>query len=196
MDPTTTAARTPLHTRTIRLDGFARPDGLLDVEAQLTDVKHYDLPGWGSGPLPAGSPMHDMAVTMTVDVDGTIRAFEARTLAGPHASCPSGAANFSRLVGLSIRKGFLRAAAERIGGVEGCTHIRELLQQMATVAFQSMREMRVKSYTTDPGRPPPLIDSCIAWAASGDWVRVRFPKFWTGGARAGGVAAGDADGVR
>jgi GNAT superfamily N-acetyltransferase len=120
--------------------------------------------------------MHDMAVTMTVDVDGTIRAFEARTLAGPHSSCPSGAANFSRLVGLSIRKGFLKAAAERIGGVEGCTHIRELLQQMATVAFQSMREMRVKSYTTNPDRPPPLIDSCIAWAASGDWVRVRFPR--------------------
>jgi hypothetical protein len=196
LDPTTPAARTPLHTRTIRLDGFSRPDGLLDVEARLTDVKHYDLPGWGSGPLPAGSPMHDMAVTMTVDVDGTIRAFEARTLAGPHSSCPSGAANFSRLVGLSIRKGFLKAAAERIGGVEGCTHIRELLQQMATVAFQSMREMRVKSYTTNPDRPPPLIDSCIAWAASGDWVRVRFPKFWTGGARAGDVAAGDPNGVR
>lgn len=196
MDPTTTAARMPLHTRTIRLDGFARPDGLLDVEARLTDVKHYDLPGWGSGPLPAGSPMHDMAVTMTVDVDGTIRAFEARTLAGPHASCPTGAASFSRLVGLSIRKGFLKAAVERIGGVEGCTHIRELLQQMATVAFQSMREMRVKSYTTNPDRPPPLIDSCIAWAASGDWVRVRFPKFWTGGSRAGDVAAGDPNGVR
>jgi hypothetical protein len=191
-----TEARTPLHTRTIRLDGYARPDGLFEVEARLTDVKHYDLPGWGSGPLPAGSPMHDMAVTMTVDVDGTIRAFEARTLAGPHSSCPSGAANFSRLVGLSIRKGFLKAAAERIGGVEGCTHIRELLQQMATVAFQSMREMRVKSYTTNPDRPPPLIDSCIAWAASGDWVRVRFPKFWTGGARAGDVAAGDPNGVR
>jgi hypothetical protein len=196
VDPTTTAARTPLHTRTIRIDGFARPDGLLDVEARLTDVKHYDLPGWGAGPLPAGSPMHDMAVTMTVDVDGTIRAFEARTLAGPHASCPGGAANFSRLAGLSIRKGFLKAAAERIGGVEGCTHIRELLQQMATVAFQSMREMRVKSYTANPDRPPPLIDSCIAWAASGDWVRVRFPKFWTGGSRAGDVTAGDPNGVR
>ena len=193
MDPTTTAARTPLHTRTIRLDGFARPDGLLDVEARLTDVKHYDLPGWGGAPLPAGSPMHDMVVTMTVDVEGTIRAFEARTQAAPHASCPDGAANFSRLVGLSIRKGFLKAAAERIGGVEGCTHIREMLQQMATVAFQSMRETRVKSYGANPDRPPPLIDSCIAWAASGDWVRVRFPRFWTGGGpRSGdGVPGGE-----
>ncbi len=194
MDPTTPAARTPLHTRTIRLDGYARPDGLLDVEARLTDVKHYDLPGWGGAPLPAGSPMHDMVVTMTVDVEGTIRAFEARTRAAPHASCPDGAANFSRLVGLSIRKGFLKAAAERIGGVEGCTHIRELLQQMATVAFQSMREMRVKSYGAHPDRPPPLIDSCIAWAASGDWVRVRFPRFWTGGGRRTGEGAAGGEG--
>jgi hypothetical protein len=197
LDPTTTAARTPLHTRTIRLDGFARPDGLLDVEARLTDVKHYDLPGWGGAPLPAGSPMHDMVVTMTVDVEGTIRAFEARTQAAPHASCPDGAASFSRLVGLSIRKGFLKAAAERIGGVEGCTHIREMLQQMATVAFQSMREMRVKSYGANPDRPPPLIDSCIAWAASGDWVRVRFPRFWTGdGARGGHGTPGGEGGAR
>ncbi len=193
MDPTTTAARTPLHTRTIRLDGFSRPDGLLDVEARLTDVKHYDLPGWNGVPLPAGSPMHDMVVTMTVDADCTIRAFEARTLAAPHASCPDAAVNFAALVGLSIRKGFLKAAAGRVGGVQGCTHLRELLQQMATVAFQSMREMRVKSYTTNADRPPPLIDSCLAWAASGDWVRVRFPKFWTGGARRAG---GGEDGAR
>ena len=189
MEPTTTPARRPLHTRTIRLDGFARPDGLLDVEARLTDVKHYDLTAWDGVPLPAGSPMHDMTVTMTVDAEGTIRAFEARTQAGPHASCPRAAANFSRLVGLSIRKGFLKAAAERVGGVEGCTHLRELLQQMATVAFQSMREKRVTSYTAQPERAPPLIDSCLAWAASGDWVRVRFPRFWTGAARAAGRGA-------
>ena len=70
-------------------------------------------------------------------------------------------------------------------------HVRELLQQRATVAFQSMREMRMKSCAANADRRPPLIDSCIAWAASGEWVRVRFPKFWTGAAR----GAGD-DGAR
>jgi hypothetical protein len=183
--------RRPLHTRTIRIDGFGRPDGLYDVEARITDVKHYDLPGWSHGPLRAGDPMHDMAVTMTVDPEGTIRAFEARTFAAPHTVCPSAAPAFGALVGLSIRKGFLKAAAERVGGVQGCTHIRELLQQMATVAFQSMREARVKGYGEDPARRPPLIDSCKAWAASGEWVKVRFPRWWTGG----GGARGDAEGA-
>ena len=173
------ARRTPLHTRTIRLDGFARPDGLYDVEARLTDVKHYDLPAnEGRAALPRGEPMHDMAVTMTVDAQGTIRHFEARTLSGPHVLCQNGATAFGRLVGLSIRKGFLKAAFERVAGIEGCTHLRELLQPMATVAFQSMREVRVAGYTED--RKPPLIDTCAAWSAAGEWVRVRFPRFYTG----------------
>jgi hypothetical protein len=69
-------------------------------------------------------------------------------------------------------------------------HVRELLQQRATVAFQSMREMRMKSCAANADRRPPLIDSCIAWAASGERVRVRvrFPKFRTGAARGAGDA--------
>lgn len=180
--PVAPGDRTPLHTRSIRLDGFARPDGLIDVEARLTDVKHYDLPEWSAGFLPAGEPMHAMVVTMTVDAGGTIRAFTARTEASPREVCREGATNFSRLVGLSIRKGFLKAAAERIGGVEGCTHIRELLQQMATVAFQSMRETRVQRYGTAPQERPAVLDTCIAWSSKGDWVRERFPQFYSGDA--------------
>jgi hypothetical protein len=173
-------ARTPLHTRSIRLDGYARADGLFDVEARLTDVKHYRLLNWPGGELAPGEPMHDMVVTMTVDLDGVIRAFEARAQASPHRVCATGAAHFERLVGLSITQGFLRRAAERIGGVEGCTHIRELLQQMATVAFQSLREARQKRYAAQPDTRPALIDSCIAWSAAGEWVKLRFPSFYTG----------------
>lgn len=188
--------RRPLHTRTIRLDGYVRPDDLYEVEARLTDVKHYDLPALeGRDALPAGEPMHDMAVTMTVDAGGTIRAFQARTLAGPHALCQQGAASFDRLVGLSIKRGFLKAAMERVGGVQGCTHLRELLQQMATVAFQSMREARVAGYDAAPDRRPPLIDTCAAWSSAGDWVKVRFPRFFTGDRPAapatGSASAGD-----
>ena len=73
-----TVQRTPLHSRTIQLDGFARDDGLFDVDARLTDVKHYRMTTWPGGSLNAGEPMHDMVVTMTVDADGIIRGFEAR----------------------------------------------------------------------------------------------------------------------
>lgn len=192
-----TEARTPLHSRTIRLDGFSRADGLFDVEARLVDVKHYDLPDWSNGPLPAGEPMHDMVLTMTVDVDGIIRGFEARAESSPHVVCQSGADNFQRLVGLSISKGFLKRAAEHVGGIDGCTHIREMLQQMATVAFQSVRESRIKKRNADPSAGSPLIDSCAAWSSAGEWVRMRFPAHYTGPTRSGADAGADvaADGA-
>jgi len=175
-----TVQRTPLHSRTIQLDGFARDDGLFDVDARLTDVKHYRMTNWPGGSLNAGEPMHDMHVTMTVDADGIIHGLQARAAAHPHQVCQQGAANFSRLVGLSIRKGFTKAVAERLGPDESCTHIREMLQQMATVAFQSMREARHQTYSSAPQKKPVLLNSCIAWSSQGDWVKVRFPSFYDG----------------
>jgi hypothetical protein len=35
-------ARTPLHTRAITFRGYAREDGLWDLEGELHDSKHYD----------------------------------------------------------------------------------------------------------------------------------------------------------
>ena len=50
----------------------------------------------------------------------------------PYAICSSVAPSFTRLAGLQIKPGFLKEAAKRVGGTLGCTHLRELLQQMAT----------------------------------------------------------------
>jgi mannose-6-phosphate isomerase-like protein (cupin superfamily) len=55
-----------------------------------------------------------------------------------------------------------------------------MLQQMATVAFQSMREARQKSYGAKQVSKPVLMDSCIAWASDGEWVKVRFPAYYSG----------------
>lgn len=175
-----TIERTPLHTRTITLDGYSRSDGLFDVDARLTDVKHYRMTNWPGGVLEPGDPMHDMVVTMTVDADGVIQDMKARAQSHPHAVCQQGAVNFGRLIGLSIRKGFTKAVAERLEPRDSCTHIREMLQQMATVAFQSMREARQKSYGAKQVSKPVLMDSCIAWASDGEWVKVRFPAYYQG----------------
>lgn len=175
-----TIERTPLHIRTITLEGFARSDGLFDVDARLTDNKHYRMTNWPGGVLDAGEFMHDMVVTMTVDAEGVIRDMKARADSHPHAVCQQGAANFSQLIGLSIRKGFLKAVSERLEQRDSCTHIREMLQQMATVAFQSMREARQKSYGVAKISKPVLLDSCKAWASDGEWVKVGFPSFYSG----------------
>lgn len=116
-----------LHLRDIALRGYRRADGLFDIEAHLTDTKTYGFPSEDRGFVGPGEPLHGMWMRMTLDEDLTIVACEAATDFGPYAICPGAAPNFARLAGLSVRRGFLRAAAERVGGVEGCTHLRELL---------------------------------------------------------------------
>ena len=89
-----------------------------------------------------------------------------------------GADTFSRLEGLTIKAGLLRAANERLGGPEGCTHIRELLQQMATVALQTTFVIRKDQ---PPSNPPRMLNTCHAYAANRSVVQRKWPEFYTGG---------------
>ena len=75
------AARSPLHNRAITFRGYAREDGLWDLEGHLTDVWPTAVPCAG-GMLDAGKPMHDMWLRLTVDRTATIVAVQAVTDAG------------------------------------------------------------------------------------------------------------------
>jgi hypothetical protein len=70
---------------------------------------------------------------------------------------------------------------DSLGGVEGCTHLTEMLQAMATVAFQTLYPVLAKKAKTSPrpGRSP-LIDSCHAFRSDGDVVKKQWPKHYTG----------------
>lgn len=177
-----------LHLRDIALRGFRRADGLFEVEAQLTDAKTYGFGNADRGWIEPGVPLHGMRARMTVDETGLIVAFEAATEHGPYTICPAAAANFGRLAGLRIGPGFLRAAAGRVGGVQGCTHLRELLQPMATVAFQTLTATRAKTAAPVSDRPPggqdgdgraatkpALLDTCLAYASGGEVARRTWP---------------------
>jgi len=170
-----------LHQRDIVLHGFRRDDGQFDVEAQLTDTKSYGFPSDDRGYIAQGEPLHGMSMRMTVDAELLITAFEASTDYSPYAICPTAAENFGRLVGIRIGRGFLKAAAERVGGTHGCTHLRELLQQMATVAIQTLYSKRQKS---DRGADSPkgLLNTCYAYSTNGLLVQKRWPEHYTGAA--------------
>ena len=130
------------HLRDIALRGYEREDGLVDVDVHLTDVKTYSGFSYEHGSVPAGQPVHDMWLRMTVDMNMTIVDCVASMDATPHQICDGVAPNYGRLIGLNIAKGFLKAAAERVGGSQGCTHLREILQQVATVVYQTMISVR------------------------------------------------------
>ncbi len=174
------APRTHLHTRAITLGGFEREDGLFDIEAELMDTRTYDSV-IEERVVGLGAPLHHMRARLTITEDMEIVAAEAVTEAGPFSICGGGAETFGRLAGLVIGPGFLKAANGRLGGVQGCTHLRELLQQMGTVAFQTMYPVRARREAErDPNTPPRLLDTCHAYASDGPVIARNYPNFYTG----------------
>ena len=182
------APREALHNRDITLRGYRREDGLFDIEAHLVDTKTYAFENTERGTLHPGDQLHGMWARMTVDETMLVVAFEAATDFSPYGICPQAAPNFSRLAGLRIGRGFVRQAAERVGGVHGCTHLRELLQPMATVAFQTMyavRRNRPHSHEASTVRPP-VLETCLAYATTSPVVKRAWPQFYTGPGEAEG----------
>jgi len=158
------ADRDLLHRREIRLHGYRRADGLFDIEAELGDTKSYGFALSDGRWLEPGTRLHGMTMRMTVDAGLRIIAFEAAMDDTPFAACGGAAANYARLAGLQIGRGFLKEAAARIGVTESCTHLRELLQQMATVAFQTTYSARPRREGGSDEAPPVLLNTCHGWS--------------------------------
>jgi hypothetical protein len=175
------APREPVHHRRIDCRGYRREDGLWDIEGHLTDTKAYPFENSWRGQIPPGEPLHDMWLRLTVDDQLTVIEAEAVTAAGPYAVCPAITPAFSKLEGLRIGPGWRRAVQARLGGVQGCTHLVELLGPLATTAFQTVYPLRPRRA---PGgadkRPPPHLGSCHALARDGEVVRRHHPRWYTG----------------
>ncbi len=175
-----------LHLRDIELRGYHRADGLFDIEAQLTDRKttsHNDEDP--NATVAPGKPIHGMWLRLTISVDMVVERCEASMDHTPYDICPGAAPNFAKLAGLKIGPGFNKAVAERVGGALGCTHLRELLGQMGTVAFQTLypiRREREKAHLADAaaGRAPApaipsLLGTCISYAPDSPVSLKRWP---------------------
>ncbi|WP_207539739.1 DUF2889 domain-containing protein [Sabulicella rubraurantiaca] len=173
------------HLRDIALRGYLRDDGLVDIEAHLTDTKTYGFPSEHRGQVNPGEALHGMWVRMTINTDMMITECEAVTDYSPFDICPGATPNFRKLAGLSIGPGFNRAVNEVVGGVQGCTHLREVLAQMATVAFQTMwpirhrrqQEQRTAEEGGAPRRRPALLGTCHAYAPNSSVVRRKWPEW-------------------
>jgi Protein of unknown function (DUF2889) len=181
--------RQHIHARQVHCRGYRRDDGLWDIEGHLTDTKTYAFDSDYRGRIEAGDPVHEMWVRLTVDDDLIVRGVEAVTDKSPFPICPAIAPNFTRLIGLSIRPGFLSKVRERLGGVEGCTHLVELMGPIATTAYQTIYPYRHR-LTRQSGDAPPqppkpkgrprLIDTCHAFRSDGEIVKRLWPDHYTG----------------
>lgn len=172
--------REPVHTRAVLFQGYCRKDGLWDVEADLQDSKSYDFETRDGVPRQAGEALHHMKIRMTVDDSCTVRALQAVTARAPFPECQAALPPLQGLVGVRLGKGWRNALERELGGVKGCTHVRELLFNMATAAFQTVPhyiEVTRGRSSHDPDEPPPYMGACLAWDFEGPVVKRVAPEF-------------------
>ncbi|MFP6729780.1 MAG: DUF2889 domain-containing protein [Alphaproteobacteria bacterium] len=174
-------AREALHHRSIECHGFRREDGLYDIEARIVDTKTYSFENSHRGEIKAGEAIHDMWLRLTLDDGFVIRRVEASTDKSPFEICPAITPAFAKLEGVTLGRGWGREVRQRLGGVNGCTHLVELLRPVATVAFQTIWAARRNVPGGEPPKTkPPYLDQCHALASDGEVVREQHPEWFTG----------------
>ena len=174
--------REGMHFRKIDMQGYRRPDGLYEIEGRLTDTKSepftVDVTFRTFAP---GNYLHDMSVRLVVDDDLLVHEACACTDASPYGECPQAAPGIARLKGARIESGWRAAIQQRLGGAEGCTHMRELLFTMGSAAYQTLAPLRRnKNMALDLKGHPVKIDSCLAYRSGGELTMHKLPAFYTG----------------
>jgi hypothetical protein len=177
--PTASPERQLKHRRNIDVQIYSRGDGLWEVDAHITDVRSRDTK-MSFGVLPAGQPIHDMLLRLVVDERFNILEAGAQTTAMPYrGECDSYGDLYSRLVGLNLMKGFRHAVKERLGGVQGCTHITELGQVLPTAVVQAFAGVVLDTRGEHEGSQQPFqIDRCHALRSDGEVVRNIYPRWY------------------
>ncbi|MDO8280090.1 MAG: DUF2889 domain-containing protein [Burkholderiaceae bacterium] len=177
------APRTHVHTRNAVYRGYYREDGLWDIEAELTDAKTYVFPNREGVVRKIGEPVHDMAIRVTVDDNMTIRDITASMANTPFAECKPAIDPMRAFIGQTMGTGWREAITNTIGGIGGCTHLRELLFNMATVAFQTMPSYQsvLRRQRGEPevesDTPARHFGRCMAWDFNGPVVARVAPQF-------------------
>jgi hypothetical protein len=174
--PAASIAREPLHTRSIAIQAYRRADGLMDVEARLTDVKAHDFP-LASGTRPAGEAVHDMWVRITVNRDYDVVDAVTATDSMPYAGeCNRINPDYRAMVGMNLKRGFRKAVLERFGEIRGCTHLTELIGLLPTATIQAFAGERRENIAATKGKPFQL-DRCHALDTRGPAVAQYYPAW-------------------
>jgi len=168
------------HTRAIQVQAFARDDGLWDIDAHITDTKTRDSK-LASGVRPAGEPIHDLWLRLTIDLQLNVVAAEAVSDAVPYPGhCDTIGPDYGKLVGLNLLKGFREGVRQRMAGIQGCTHLTELAQVLPTSAIQAFAGDVIDTRDgdrDDQQHKPFQLDRCHALRTDGAAVARFYPRW-------------------
>ncbi|HEY8607461.1 MAG TPA: DUF2889 domain-containing protein [Noviherbaspirillum sp.] len=169
------------HTRAIEVQAFARDDGLWDIDAHITDIKTRDN-RLASGTRPAGAPIHDLWLRLTIDTELNVVDAEAVSDAVPYPGyCDTNGAAYRKLIGLNLLRGFRDGVRTRLAGIQGCTHLTELAQVLPTAAIQAFAgevlDTRDGPDADGQGQKPFQLDRCHALRTDGPAVARYYPRW-------------------
>ncbi len=178
------STRRLVHTRTITCRAFRLADGGLEVEATVTDLKGQEVPFRSREPVREGEYMHTMSLSLVMDGEDRIRDVKAHTAIAPWPMCGGVDEAYRSLIGLRIGGGFSQAVKERLGGIQGCTHLTELVTQAANTYMQASWPDRIgqqMAIEPDPRRwaprnVPRFINGCHAWREDGSTIQQEYPE--------------------
>jgi hypothetical protein len=178
--------RRHMHTRTIECNGYLRDDGRWEVEARLRDRKPFSQSASRyREELMPGDPVHDIALRLAIDDSMTVREAQATMRATPYPTCIEVEPILQRLVGERIGSGWRKVVQSKLGRLESCTHLSELLGPAVTTLFQTMsqgknpegrdslEDQRVRT------ERPFFVGGCHSWRTDGPIVADMFPQFAT-----------------
>lgn len=179
--PLPDVGREPLHTRSIRVNSFARQDGQWDLEAELIDTKAYDFSKHAGDTHLAGTPIHHIHLRVTINDQFTITDALADYDAAPYNQhCTAIAPDYGAMVGMNLLRNFRQVLKERFGRTAGCSHLTELAHVLPTVAVQTMANQRSKEKQTSSTQEkrPFQLDGCHALRVDGEVAKTFYPKWY------------------
>ena len=173
--------RNHLHTREVRCYGYQNAEGLWEIEAHLLDTKPFWFPNHEKDGIAPGEPVHQMSLRLTLDLDFTIHRVDVAMDDTPYRICRQVERNIKKLEGIQIGSGWLREVRMRVPRTEGCTHLIELLNPIATTAYQSMHlALEERAEKLSQRGKPPIVNQCHSLASNSEVVKVKWPEFYSG----------------
>lgn len=176
--------RKHLHTRVVTYRGYARQDGLWEIDGHLRDTKGYLADSADGSQIGPDVPVHEMTVCVTVNDELIIQNVFASMPSTPFSDCAVAMQPLQVLVGATLGRGWRKTIESRIGGTASCTHLRELLLNLATAAIQTIppylaqfRDKGEQSLTVT--QKPFYVDQCYGWRSGGEAVIRLHPEFST-----------------
>lgn len=172
------------HKRTVVYQGFDREDGLWDIEATLTDVKPYSFQVPNERVMPADEPIHTLKIRVTLNDHRVIQDIATSMDDIPHPECAGAPHGMHLLIGSTMGPGWRKVINQHVGGTEGCTHLREMLANMATAAFQTLPsgqwQRRELAGLPQPEitQAPHHLGQCHSWAYDSPTVQRAYPMFF------------------